>query len=258
MSRKRIHTGIYCFQNLINGKRYIGQANNVERRLYEHEYHLLRGTDKCLALQNAVNKYRIENFEVSILESCEPELLNEREVFYINQFQSNNRKYGYNLSSGGDSGLIGYSPSQETRDKISKAKLEKHWKMSDKQKQQISNFNLGKVVSEETKAKMSKNNYRYWLGKKMPPETIEKLSASHGGKNAWQLGKKSPNASSQYIGVGKIVSKGHTYWSVNIKVYGERTHIGMSKDEIEAARLYDAYVIENNLPNPLNFPGEKK
>ena len=62
MSRKLLNTGIYCFENKINGKRYIGQAHNIERRIYEHEFYLKRGVDKCIALQRAINKYGLENF----------------------------------------------------------------------------------------------------------------------------------------------------------------------------------------------------
>lgn len=58
-------------------------------------------------------------------------------------------------------------------------------------------FNIRKTVegpilvrhSEETKRKISKNNAKYWKGKKRHPDTIEKLKKYEGPKNS-QYGKK--------------------------------------------------------------------
>lgn len=255
MGRKRQNTGIYCFENLINGKKYIGQAYNIERRLYEHEYHLSRGTDKCVALQRAVNVYGMENFNVYILESCEPSELNDREIYYILEYKTNNRHYGYNVSSGGKQGLIGYKHPPEMGRKVSAAK--KGWKMSEEQKRKLSSIFKGRFVSEETKKRMSEGHSgekHYMFGKKHSEESIQKMREAHAGENAYQLGKKSPNSTSRYYGVFRMIQKGHVYWGAKVNHSGNRTYVGMSKNEIEAARMYDAYVIENNLPNPLNFP----
>ena len=257
MSRIRKNTGIYCFENLVNGKKYIGQAYNMERRLYEHDYHLARGRDKCVLLQRAVNKYGRENFGVYIIENCEPEQLNEREVFWISELKTNDKRYGYNASAGGENGLFGYKFPPEVGRKISMAK--KGMKLSEETKRKISLAQKGKVLSEETKRRISagrSGEKHYFWGKHYTDEEKEKLSLAHGGANAWQLGRKNPNASSKYFGIGRIISRGYVYWSANVSVYGKKIHIGASKDETEAARMYDAYVIEHNLPNPLNFPEE--
>ncbi len=257
MSRKLLNTGIYCFENLINGKKYVGQAHNIERRIYEHEYYLRKGNDKSVALQRAVNKYGLENFKTSIVEKCPRESMSEREIYWISFYKSNNKNYGYNLSSGGEKGLFGYKFGDDFGKKVSIAKKAMNWHPSQEQKDKVSLFHKGRKRSEETKKKMSENHSRFWLGKKASAETIEKLKIAHGGENAYQFGKKSPNASSQYYGVSKTIQKGFTYYIICTKFKGKQTYIGMRKDEIEAARLYDAYVIENNLPNPLNFPEEK-
>lgn len=257
MSRTRIHTGIYCIENRLNGKKYIGQAYNVERRLYEHEYHLKRGTDKSTALQNAINKYGFDNFEFYILEACEPGQMNDREIYYISKYNTNDRHHGYNVSAGGGQGLVGYKWPAEFGRKISAAK--KGWVMSEEQKKKISNWHRGKSVSEETRRKISaeiSGEKHYMFGKKHTEETKQKMSRSHSGEKAYQLGKKSSNSTSQYYGVFRLTQKGHIYWAAKVNHNGSRTYVGMSKDEIEAARMYDAYVIENNLPNPLNFPEE--
>lgn len=250
-------SGIYCFQNTINGKRYIGQAVDLDRRLYEHIYYLRLGKDKSVALQRAADKYGMENFDITILEYCDTLELNDKEVYYIKYFQSNNKDYGYNLSSGGNSGLLGFKHSDETRKKISEAK--KGWKMSDEHKAFISKLHKGRKRSEETRMKISiantKENHPMW-GKHHSPETIQKFKDARGGEKAYQFGTKNPSASSKYYGVHKLRSKGHVYWIAELKNKGEHIHIGSSKDEDTAARMYDQYITENGLPNPLNFPDD--
>ena len=67
--------------NKINGKRYVGQAVDFNRR---HRVHNLKSTDKFL-IDRAFNKYGEENFEIVILKKdlqtqC---LLNFWECYYI-------------------------------------------------------------------------------------------------------------------------------------------------------------------------------
>lgn len=248
-------TGIYCFENLVNGKKYIGQAVNLERRLREHEYYLERGRDKCAALQRAVTKYGRENFTVYILEYCEANILNDREVYYVSELKTNNRHYGYNISAGGKSGLIGYKWPKWFGEKISQAK--KGWVMPESERRRISELHRGKIVSAETRQRMSEGrsgDKHYMFGKKHTEETKKKMSEAHSKDKAYQFGKKSAKATSKYLGVVRFSQRGFTYYKAAVKVNRVQVYIGSSKDETEAARMYDAYVIENNLPNPLNFP----
>lgn len=49
-----------------------------------------------------MRKHGITNFSFQIIEENIPiEKLNEKEMFYINEYKSNNSKYGYNLTKGG-------------------------------------------------------------------------------------------------------------------------------------------------------------
>ena len=86
--------GIYKITNKINGKSYIGQSNNIERRLKEHKY-ISSETNK--SLKKAYKKYGKENFEFSILEQCKLEELDEKEIYYISTL-----KPKYNRTSGGN------------------------------------------------------------------------------------------------------------------------------------------------------------
>lgn len=85
--------GIYKIENKINGKVYVGQSRDILRRWRQHKVSRLQ-----YPLYFAFQKYGINNFEFSVLEECDINLLNERESFYIQQYHSNKKEYGYNQS----------------------------------------------------------------------------------------------------------------------------------------------------------------
>lgn len=90
--------GVYKIENLINGKVYIGSTEKSFLKRFSTHYTKLKSNNHKghIYLQNAVNKYGIENFEFSILEDLENEIL-EKEAYWINYFDSCNREKGYNL-----------------------------------------------------------------------------------------------------------------------------------------------------------------
>lgn len=108
--------GIYKIINKVNNKCYVGQVGKgigktFETRWNEHLRDLRRNkhinrNGKPDKLQNAWNKYGEDNFTFDILEVIENlELLDEREVYWIEYYDS--FKNGYNQTKGGE-GLSGY------------------------------------------------------------------------------------------------------------------------------------------------------
>lgn len=108
-------SGIYMIQCINNNKIYIGQSIDIYKRWGEHKRKLSANSHENIYLRNTFNKYGIESLAFSIIEECSIELLDEKEKYYILNNKSNNRKYGYNLESGGS---LGKNVSEETKTRI--------------------------------------------------------------------------------------------------------------------------------------------
>lgn len=67
--------GIYKITNQINGKCYIGQSVNIERRWQEHKR--FNSREQLAIIHQAFRKYGLENFSFEILEECSQEQLDD-------------------------------------------------------------------------------------------------------------------------------------------------------------------------------------
>ena len=130
-------SGIYQIRNLVNNKIYIGSATNLRKRLNTHINKLKTNIHENKKLQNAFNKYGERNFTLEIIEFVEDKSkLLEHEQYWMNRF--NVVKDGYNI-------------------------------------QPIAGNSLGRIVTQETREKMSKNNARYWKGENVPEHVRQNL-----------------------------------------------------------------------------------
>lgn len=89
--------GVYRIFNTINGKSYIGQSLDIDRRLKEHYRSLtsLVCSHHSPKLQEDWDKYGEDNFRAEILEICPESKLEEREKYWIYFFNSADE--GYNV-----------------------------------------------------------------------------------------------------------------------------------------------------------------
>lgn len=102
-----------------NSKVYIGiTSQNVNKRWNDG-----KGYKTQKLMWKAIQKYGWENIEHNILyDNLEERKAKEIEKELIKKYQSNNLKYGYNLTIGGD-GVIGYNYTIEAREKMRQARL---------------------------------------------------------------------------------------------------------------------------------------
>lgn len=127
--------GIYKITKISNGKSYIGQSNNIERRFKEHQQ---KGALSRIPLDVAIQKYGIYAFTYEVLEECPLDKLNEREQYWINYYDTVNN--GYNCLPGGDSQTAGEN---NGRSKITEAdviEIRKAYANHKKQKEVYENY----------------------------------------------------------------------------------------------------------------------
>lgn len=97
--------GIYKIQNKLNNKVYIGQSNDIERRFKEHCSYKRNKNSNKHTIDRAICKYGKESFTYEIIEECPLEKLDEREIYWIQYYNSYEK--GYNCTKGGQQNSIG-------------------------------------------------------------------------------------------------------------------------------------------------------
>jgi group I intron endonuclease len=229
-------SGVYEIRNIQNGHRYIGSAVNIYRRWKTHRSDLCRNKHHSAHLQRAWDKYGEECFEFSVVEYCDISQLIQREQKYIDNWRP---EYNCSPTAGSPKGV---KHSEETR--LKRKGLQAGSK----------NGMFGRSHSEEARKSISEKK----RGVPMPRAAVEKIKKTlrqrferlgHG-----KLGKKQKQRTSKYFGVTFYLMDGkYPCWQVRLTVSRKRVYLGQYQDEIVAARVYDQYVLGNNLPYPLNF-----
>lgn len=216
---------IYQIVHRETNTKYVGQTTKkLGKRWGDH----CRLDNSCLRLKNAIQKYGKDAFDISVLEVCETiEQLNEREEHWIKELNTLSPN-GYNLRHGGNNKLWSEEvkakmsegqkrrpppseetrlkmsksaskprnpPSEETRRKIAEGQKNRH-PITDATRKLMSESNKGKgrfgrVISDETRLKMSASARNYWNSKNRndddKKETIELMR--HLSREYWRKRK---------------------------------------------------------------------
>lgn len=232
---------IYITTCLINGKRYLGQ------RKFNKGWRTYLGSGS--AFSRAVKKYGKANFVKEIVEICfSSEELNEAECKYSVFFNVVENNDFYNLVLGGGTSA-GWHPSEETKEKISKAnKGEKSaWygkRHTQEEKEKIGNAHRGKVLSDETRKKLAQKR----RGTKATEEAKRNMSKAQKGENNGMWGRsQTERAKTAQSKAVVCLETGAKYYSVREaerKTGISRTNIGhmLNGDQKTAGGYHWKYV----------------
>lgn len=159
-------SNIYVITNKINGMKYVGQSSNIPERWYRHSVDYKRLKDRYL--YRAMNKYSFENFNFEVFETDIPiEEIHMRETYWIKELGTK-APNGYNMTDGGE-GSFNRVVSDETKAKISKNLKGKKHSEETKKSMSIRNIERYKDPNERKKISNSmKNN----------PQAIEKATSN--------------------------------------------------------------------------------
>lgn len=195
-------TGIYIYENLINGKKYTGQASkSFKKRFYKHKIDFKNG-EESPHLQNSIIKYGKERFVVYIVEYIikKPnesrkefkKRLNVGEQYWMDLYETWNPDKGYNLCPVAGS-CLGYKHTNEARQNISNSLKGRKFSLEHRQhlSEALKNSDKNPARNLEVQKKMSKikkQQYEngelipYWKGKQRSEDTKKKIGNAHRGK----------------------------------------------------------------------------
>lgn len=157
MAKEKI-SGIYKITAKHNGKIYIGQSIDIYERWRGHWKQVNQGDSNYI--HNAMRKYGKDGFIFEIIERCSQDIINEREKYWIDYYDSYNN--GYNLTIGGE-GIKGKIFTDEEREN------KRNFSVNNNLNKPIIQFDLdGNIVAE-------------WVGSK---EINKKLGYSFGSISA--------------------------------------------------------------------------
>lgn len=182
-----MQSGIYAIKNRINNKMYVGKSVNIKKRKSYHFWLLRTNNHFNPKLQSAFNKYGEENFEFVILEKCNKDELDDKEIKYINRYNTIND--GYNICEGGE-GSLGRTLSEETKQKISNANTgRKQDEVAKKRKSEIMK-ELWKTAEYRKKMKQRPKPKPWNKGRRHTEEEKKHLSEKLKGRRITEEHKK--------------------------------------------------------------------
>lgn len=162
---------IYKITNLINNKVYIGQTTQGNIRWSKHKFYAKNPDKTGQYIHYAMSKHGVENFIFEfIATSFTQQDADDAEAQIIQQYNSRDSQFGYNLKPGG--GTTGHS--EETKQKLREATL--------KQIAEKGAPGLGSKRTPEQRAQLSASLKALDKEKWYTPEVRKNMSDAHIGK----------------------------------------------------------------------------
>lgn len=181
---------VYCHTNKLNGKRYFG----ITSKRPEVRWGNGNNYRSSRHFNFAIEKYGWDGFTHEVIaEGLTKEEACQMEQDLIMEYKTTDDRYGYNLSTGGESGAAGVVVSAETRAK--RSAIFKGRRHSDESRRKMSEAAKGRTFSPETLAKMSAAK----KGKPLSKEHRKKIADSNRGKHMSEEAKDKIRESRRYM-----------------------------------------------------------
>lgn len=179
---------IYKTTNLINNKIYVGKHVQYDTSAFDG--YLGSG----LLIKRAISKHGEENFQRDLIEvTYNINILNEREIYWIEQLSACDKNIGYNLTKGGQGGdTISNHPNKlEIYRKISlssKINTKKYWDELTKEEYKT------RCESQQKDKNGMFGKVGYWKDKEIPRIFVEKMIKTKEERGILrQYGHENPN-----------------------------------------------------------------
>lgn len=162
---------VYVIRNLKNGKSYVGKTLNETKRWTMHLSLAKRGSQQLI--HKALRKYGVTNFSFEVIHRCAADDLDALETASISRLRTHATEGGYNLTQGGDGGLMSHA----VRLKMSRSAKARMQRPGEREKvaahqrrlwqdpAYAANFAAavtGKVATKSTRRKMSATHKANW------------------------------------------------------------------------------------------------
>mgnify|MGYP004628732341 CR=1 FL=1 len=151
---------IYELRNNINGKSYVRQTIDIQKRLWKHKSIAktknYKNTNK---FYTDLDLFGIDNFTLIILESCDVNLLDEKERYWIKKLNTIEPN-GYNILVGGhklyktENPFYGKHHTNETKEKIRQTNIKNGTYIKSSERMKKNNPNKNGKYSKKVKCAM--------------------------------------------------------------------------------------------------------
>ena len=183
---------VYKISNTINDKVYIGITSySIEERYNWHVRDCKQGIEK--KLYKAMKKHGIENFKIDLLEKADGTIIDKKEEFYIEKFDSFNNGYNASPISHGikhhteeakklmSEKAKGRKPSKEELERRSES-MKQFWRENSERKEQYAEHARQKFKGKKRTDEFRENARQRMLGTKRSEETKNKIGKANKGK----------------------------------------------------------------------------
>lgn len=220
--------GIYCIRNIADNKVYIGKSKNIYARIMAHCYNLTsKSKDENRHLINAWHKYGKDSFDYFVLEylPINEELVAERELYWMQQYNSTDRNFGYNLRQDSSTKMIVHDETKELLSNINSGEGNPNFnnKWSDEKKKYMSELKkqqykdgIQKYIPENTKKGIEVRNKHWEENPKLKKIMANKVKEAITKYKIYQYDKHTSKLIKVWNYIADIIAENPNYKRHNI------------------------------------------